>query len=151
MQDLDLIETDAPPTEAYGQALATLRAYTAEKVGPPDNRDFAVLIPSRDRSGYEGGLWAQSRWGVFYIDMLVVPSALRGRGLGERLMERAEVEARRRRCWLMWLDTYAFQARPFYEKLGFEVFACFDGPEPIYPRFFMKKMLDQPSPESRGG
>jgi predicted N-acetyltransferase YhbS len=41
----------------------------------------------------------------------------------------------------MWLDTYNFQARPFYERFGFEVFGQFDGPSPIYPRFFMKKAL----------
>jgi hypothetical protein len=37
--------------------------------------------------------------------------------------------------------TYALQARPFYEKLGFEVFAKMDGPEPFYPRWFMRKAL----------
>ena len=42
----------------------------------------------------------------------------------------------------MWTDTYAFQARPFYEKMGFTVFGRLDGPAPIFPRFFLKKSLD---------
>ena len=31
-------------------------------------------------------------------------------------------------------DTYAFQARTFYERLGFEVFGQIDGPAPMFPR-----------------
>jgi len=73
--------------------------------------------------------------------MIVVPEALRGRGAGTRLMQAAEAEARRRECRHMWLETYSFQARPFYEKLGFRVFGHLDGPGPIYPRFFMTKIL----------
>jgi GNAT superfamily N-acetyltransferase len=88
-----------------------------------------------------GGLWAQSRWGAFHVDMIVVPEALRGAGVGTDLMARAEAEARSRGCHLMWLDTYAFQARPFYERLGFEVFGEMDGPAPFYPRWFMRKTL----------
>ncbi|HEX8807408.1 MAG TPA: hypothetical protein VF760_00260 [Xanthobacteraceae bacterium] len=41
----------------------------------------------------------------------------------------------------MWTDTYAFQAKSFYEKLGFTVFGRLDGPAPIFPRFFLKKAL----------
>ncbi|MBO9710777.1 MAG: GNAT family N-acetyltransferase [Caulobacter sp.] len=136
-----IVETDTPSLESYKQGLAVLRAFTTEQVGAPDNRDFAVLIRKPGGGAVEGGLWAQSRWGTFHVDMVVVPPALRRTGLGTMLMERAEAEARRRGCHLMWLDTYAFQARPFYEKRGFEVFATMDGPEPFHPRWFMMKRL----------
>jgi GNAT superfamily N-acetyltransferase len=134
-------ETDKPSLESYQQGLAVLRAFTGEQVGPPDNHDFALLITAPGEMAVLGGLWAQSRWGAFYVDMIVVPQALRRAGLGTRLMVRAEAEARRRGCHLMWLDTYAFQAKPFYEGLGFEVFATMEGPAPFYPRWFMRKGL----------
>ena len=38
------------------------------------------------------------------------------------------------------------RARPFYERLGFEVFAQIDGPPPAFPRVFMKKLLPRSSP-----
>ncbi|MGO4572224.1 GNAT family N-acetyltransferase [Microvirga sp. 2TAF3] len=137
-----LFETDAPPSGAYDALLAELRRFTTGAVGAPDNRDFAILIPHPETGEPIGGLWAQSRWGGFHIDMLVVPESLRGQGIGSRLMQAAEAEARRRGCGHMWLDTYSFQARPFYERFGFAVFGELDGPAPIYPRFFMRKILD---------
>lgn len=134
-------ETDKPTLESYRQGLKVLRAFTGQAVGRPDNQDFALLVTAPGDETVRGGLWASSRWGAFYVDMIVVPEALRRAGLGTILMTRAEAEALRRGCHLMWLDTYAFQARPFYERLGFEVFATMDGPAPFYPRWFMRKML----------
>ena len=134
-------ETDTPTLASYQQGLEVLRAFTGQTVGRPDNQDFALLITAPGEEAVRGGLWAQSRWGAFYVDMIVVPEALRRTGLGTTLMTRAEAEARRRGCHLMWLDTYAFQARPFYEGLGFEVFATMEGPAPFYPRWFMRKTL----------
>ena len=73
--------------------------------------------------------------------MMFVPEALRGKGVGTSFLRQAEQEAIRRGCRDMWTDTYAFQARPFYEKVGFMVFGRLDGPAPIFPRFFLKKTL----------
>ena len=89
----------------------------------------------------KAGLWALSLWGSFYIALVVEPKAQRGIGLGAELMHRAEEEARKRGCRQMWLDTYAFQARPFYERLGFSLFGQIDGPAPMFPRYFMQKLL----------
>jgi hypothetical protein len=56
----------------------------------------------------------------------------------------AEQEAIRRGCRNMWTETYAFQARPFYERFGFRIFGRLDAPAPIFPRFFLTKNLDTP-------
>jgi ribosomal protein S18 acetylase RimI-like enzyme len=59
-------------------------------------------------------------------------------------MQLAEREAIVRGCRGAWLDTFEFQARRFYERIGYE---CF-GELPNYPRdfsrFFMKKTLAAP-------
>ena len=54
-------------------------------------------------------------------------------------MTRAEEIARQRDCIGMWLDTYSFQARGFYEKLGFTVFGQVDDHPPGEQRFFLQK------------
>jgi GNAT superfamily N-acetyltransferase len=104
----------------------------------------AFVLVIREDGGEEiiGGLSAYNLWGSFYIGLVVAPEGGRGRGLGRELLARAEAEARRLECRHMWLDTFAFQARPFYEGLGFTVFARIDGSSPQYPRYFMIKPLN---------
>ena len=52
-------------------------------------------------------------------------------------------EAIRRGCWGAYLNTFSYQARPFYEKLGYQVFGTLD----VYPaghqEFFMRKRLGE--------
>lgn len=115
--------------------------FTREAVPSLDNHDFAALVTGIDDGQVIGGLIGSSRWGGFHIEMIALPEALRGKGIGAKLLDLAEQEARRRNCNHMLLDTYAFQAKPFYERHGFEVFGEIGGPAPYYPRFFMKKML----------
>ena len=102
---------------------------------------LAVLLRDATTDELIGGLWGRSLWGSLYIDMMFVPAPLRRSGIGMSLLRQAEQEAMRRGCREMWTDTYAFQARSFYEKAGFTVFGHLDGPAPIFPRFFLKKEL----------
>ena len=52
-----------------------------------------------------------------------------------------EDKARERGCEFSHLDTFSYQARPFYEKLGYEVFATLEDYPPGQQRFYMKKTL----------
>jgi len=70
-----------------------------------------------------------------------VPDTARGKGVGTRLMQLAEQEAVARGCHSAWLDTHEFQAKGFYERLGYVPF----GELPNYPhgfsRIFLQKSL----------
>jgi ribosomal protein S18 acetylase RimI-like enzyme len=74
-----------------------------------------------------------------------VPEALRGHDLGSRLMEEAEALALERGCIGAWLTTFSYQARPFYERLGYEVFASLDRSPRDNVRIFMRKSLAKQS------
>jgi hypothetical protein len=39
------------------------------------------------------------------------------------------------------LDTFEYQARPFYEKLGYQLFGTLDGYPPGYRQFYLCKRL----------
>jgi N-acetylglutamate synthase-like GNAT family acetyltransferase len=59
---------------------------------------------------------------VAKISEVVVDERLRGQGIGASLMEKAEREARRRGCVLLFLTTAERrdEAHRFYRRLGFE-------------------------------
>lgn len=76
----------------------------------------------RDTKGQlVGGLTAATYWECLSIDDLWVDESFRGQGLGRELMQIAEEEALRRGIVFAFLTTFSFQARGFYEKLGFQV------------------------------
>lgn len=141
MPEFTYHRTNEPSESDRAVVLTVLRQFTRESVDVLDNQDFAILLKD-ENDKVVGGLVASYRWGGFHIEMVALPAALRGRGFGSELLRLAEKEARERGCHHMLLDTQAFQAKPFYERHGFVVFGEIDGPEPYYPRFFMRKTLD---------
>jgi len=56
-------------------------------------------------------------------------------------MDETEKIARASDCIGIWLDTYEFQARGFYEKIGFEVFGTLEDHPAGSQRFFLRKRL----------
>ena len=117
-----------------------LIAYNQAKSGRHDYRPLVIAVEDADGT-IVGGLWGRTAYDWLFVELLFVAESLRGRGLGAELMLRAETEAVARGCHGAWLDTFEFQARGFYERLGYE---CF-GELGDYPRgsarYFMRKTL----------
>ena len=67
---------------------------------------------------------------------LWVDESVRGKDWGTRLMDHAEAYAREHGCHSVTLDTHSFQARPFYEARGYEVFGMLDDFPKGHKRFF---------------
>jgi GNAT superfamily N-acetyltransferase len=87
------------------------------------------------------GLNGYTDWGWLFVKLLWVCEPLRGTGMGSRLLAAAELEARARGCRGVWLDTFGFQARGFYEKQGYSMFGELgDFPEG-HARYFLSKRL----------
>jgi ribosomal protein S18 acetylase RimI-like enzyme len=57
------------------------------------------------------------------------------------MLLQAEQEAIARGCRGAWLDTYSFQARGFYERLGYAVFGILNDYPPGQKRIFLHKVL----------
>lgn len=63
------------------------------------------------------------------VQYLWVSEELRGQGIGGRILEQAEQEAKKRGCKKVFLDTFDFQAPDFYQKKGYrQVFTLEDYP-----------------------
>ncbi len=139
-----VIETDQITPADEAAMIALLGAFNRTKAGPEGVRPLGLLLrPSAD-APIEGGVVGWSWYGWLHIAFVYLPEPLRGNGLGRRLLQRAEAIARERGCHGMWLDTFSFQARGFYEKLGFSVFGELEDYPPGHGRIFLKKRLDGP-------
>jgi GNAT superfamily N-acetyltransferase len=82
----------------------------------------ALAALMRNESGMLiGGLLAGIYWGWLDIDELWVAEDWRGRGHGRKLMGLVEQAALKRDCRLAQVKTWDFQARGFYEQLGYQI------------------------------
>lgn len=88
-----------------------------------------------------GGLLGFIWGGWLQIDSLWVSDVARGQGHGQRLLAAAEAYGAERGCVGVFLDTYSFQARPFYERQGYEVFGTLADCPPGHERHFLRKRL----------
>jgi GNAT superfamily N-acetyltransferase len=89
-----------------------------------------------------GGAVGDIFGGWAYVSLCWVQESLRNQGYGTQLMDLLEQEARQLGCKHAHVDTYSFEARPFYEKLGYELFAALEDYPEGYCKYFLKKTLD---------
>jgi GNAT superfamily N-acetyltransferase len=134
-------EVDAAALQALEDALY---AFNVAATGIADGKELAVLLRGKD-GAVTGGAYGWTWGSCCYVRYLIVPQAMRGAGLGTRLMQMIEDEARRRQCAQIVLETHSFQAPGFYAKLGFRV----AGEVANYPRghsdiFMVKALQEQP-------
>ncbi len=140
---LSIMVSHHPSDSDRETVLAPLRAYNIAQAGDPHIRPVAILLVNETGDSV-GGLWGKCAYDWLFIELLAVPSEYRGAGYGRALMQQAETIARADNLIGIWLDTYAFQARRFYEKQGFEVFGTLEDHPAGQQRFFLQKRLRAP-------
>ncbi len=115
--------------------------HAAEKGGVDRKREPFALVIEREDGGFLAGMQGVSYYGCFHIELLLVTDEMRGRGAGKRLLVEAKKLALERGCKMMTLETMDFQAKPFYEKNGFEVEFMQRGFVNDVCMYFMKKVI----------
>jgi GNAT superfamily N-acetyltransferase len=101
-----------------------------------------VQIFMRDKENTViGGIIGYLFGGWLYVSLLWVEETQRNKGYGSKLLKMAEDEATKLGCKYAHLDTYSFEARPFYEKHGYVLFATLDNYPEGYSKYFLKKKL----------
>ena len=134
------VEPDADPADVAA-VHAGLRAFNVAHIGEP--REEPVHVFLRDADGaVVGGLSGHITWRGLYVAMLWVAQPYRGKGAGGALLDAAEGWARERGCIGVHLDTFEYQARPFYERRGYVLFGTLEGYPPGYRQYHLSKRLD---------
>jgi ribosomal protein S18 acetylase RimI-like enzyme len=137
------IEIETSPSE---QTLAAVRAgmrrYTESRVPWDEYSDLTLIARGDDGEVIAAALGETGR-GWLNVSVVWVDERARGQRLGTQLVNAMEAEAIRRGCHSAYLDTFSYQARPFYEKLGYEVFGTLENYPPGHQRFYMRKRLGE--------
>lgn len=123
------------PSEALARAVMRgLFSYNTTKIGESHYAQLGIFAydgvetvetgaDNGEQRALIGGLVGDLVWDWLHIDALWVDERYRGRGVGGALMRHAEETARAQGIVNVHLETTSFQALPFYQKLGYEVFA----------------------------
>jgi len=117
-----------------------IRSADPDDVGPRDWQPLALGLRGRDGS-LVGGVYGATMWRWLLIDGLWVDAGLRGLGLGRELVLTAEKAAIERGCLGAWLGTFDFQARHFYERLGYTVISELAGFPPGHSHYHLRKLF----------
>ncbi|MCH8684115.1 GNAT family N-acetyltransferase [Pedomonas mirosovicensis] len=141
MTRVDIVLSTSPTDDMYDAIVGPLVDYNTRVAGPSRKELIALLLKEPKTKRPVGGLWGQFGYDWLFVELLVVPEHLRGGGYGTKLMQEAERIAMDRGAAGIWLDTFSFQARGFYEKLGFSVFGELPGHPRGGARYFMSKTL----------
>lgn len=136
--NLEIEECSSSPDQAA--IVGILRRYNTEQAGQANYKRLDLMI--RDAEGkIIAGLCGETRWGWLDLETLAVEDGYRHQQIGSRLLEAAEAEARKRHCHGVYLDTYTFQAREFYERKGYKVYGKLDNFPQGYTKFYLWKEL----------
>ncbi|MEO8396104.1 MAG: GNAT family N-acetyltransferase [Chloroflexota bacterium] len=109
-----------------------------------DERFLDIAIFLRDEAnavqgGILGSVWAT--W--FHLEFLWIAEAYRHQNYGDQLMQAAEAEALAFGATSIYLETHSFQARPFYERHGFQVVGEIEDYPPGQTYYLLSKSLTE--------
>jgi GNAT superfamily N-acetyltransferase len=143
MRDIELVVETQPAArdiEALGRGLTE---HALPYTGRPGFQPLGAF--ARDANGAVlGGVYGLVNWTWLHVSLLWVSSELRHQGLGSRLLAAIEAAGVERGCSEAHLDTFSYQARPFYERHGYRLFATLEDYPPGHQRLFLRKTLPEP-------
>ena len=140
MNDWDLVIRDTASDADSADLRDAIHEFNFATTGYRDGRSLSCFLRDDDGAlvaGIDGFTWG----GYARVDYLWVTEQLRGQGLGSRLLDAAEEEARRRGCGTIVLDTHSFQAPCLYRARGYaEVGTTVDTPRGYSQTLFQKEL-----------
>ncbi|WP_419419925.1 GNAT family N-acetyltransferase [Legionella sp. D16C41] len=119
----------------------SLRKFNESQIGPFAFKPFTIYL-TNDQNDIIAGIKGEIFEKVCMVQMAWVQELERKKGLGRKLFMKLEEVARTYHCEFIQLDTAEFQAKPFYEKLGFVVVATLPKNFKGYTTYIMRKFLN---------
>ncbi|WP_298912489.1 GNAT family N-acetyltransferase [uncultured Algimonas sp.] len=114
----------SPSSQDTAELLDRLSAFNRKQV--PDLQRSTDAIPCFVSAKTEdgtlvGAISGRCLWNTLHIDLFWIEDDMRGQGLGQRLLSACERLAIGRGCVNAYLETFSWQAKPFYENEGYRL------------------------------
>ncbi|MDM5188329.1 GNAT family N-acetyltransferase [Bacillus sp. DX4.1] len=118
-----------------------LISFNQTKVPPKANsptEDVCLTIKNEDEE-IVAGLTGVIFWQCLHVDILWIDENIRHHGYGSKLLQEAEKIAKEKKCRLIKLDTFSFQAPEFYKKHGFTVYGIVEDFPQGHTQYYLEK------------
>ncbi|MBP9670635.1 GNAT family N-acetyltransferase, partial [Candidatus Woesebacteria bacterium] len=126
MSNLKFIPIEGEPSPEDKQVMVDgMLAYHASN-GHPRKVDTHSILIKDDSNTLIGCVIVTFLYNGMEIATLWVDEKARGQGLGQKLMEMAEAEGKKRGATLAYTNTFTWQAPGFYEKIGYQLYGKLD-------------------------
>jgi len=136
----EIVYVEKPEEAAWGIIGQGLQKFNVQIAGEEQFQRLCFAVRN-SKQEIVGGALGELYWEWFHLDLMWLKEDLRGRGLGHRLLQAIEDEARRRGAKNVFLDTFSFQAPEFYQRHGYRVFGELADFPPGHRRYFLTKRL----------
>ena len=134
-------EIDIRLTKFNCEKCEWLKTKSDTAVDEYQEKEFNFLVYDDDK--LIGGAIGFIKYNWYFLDMLYIDEEYRKRNIGTSLINELENFARKEKLTGIRTDTWDFQAKEFYEKMGFKLFGELkDCPLRIINYFFEKKLYN---------
>lgn len=116
-----------------------LRTNISNDINISDIRDNNFLAFDDDK--LIGGAIGFIQYNWYFLDLLYVDEEYRGQNIGTKLLNQIEDFAKKENLTGIRMETWDFQARGFYEKNGYIVFAKIKDCPPGTINYYLKKEM----------
>lgn len=139
------VSLDASPEVAkrLSQGIVDFNQKAVPNLEPIEAEIRFHVLASDDFGEIIGGLRAGCYWNTLHIELLWLGEQARGCGLGMQIMGQAEAFAVQNGCGKSLVETTSWQAKPFYERCGYELMATLpDRPKGYASHYMVKTLLN---------
>lgn len=141
MNDSVNIITDFKDNEVISKIIyENLKKFNESIIGNYEAKPFIIYAKS-ESSGVFGGIKGDVFGTLCRVFTVWIHENYRSKGLGRELFAKLDIFARENNCNMIQLDTAEFQAKGFYEKLGYQVIATLPDNFMGYTSYILRKHL----------
>ncbi|KTD73277.1 GNAT family N-acetyltransferase [Legionella tucsonensis] len=135
------IITDFKENEAISRIIyENLKKFNETIIGNYEAKPF-IIYAKNDTSEIFGGIKGDIFGTLCRVFTVWTHEKYRGKGLGRELFVTLDAFAKENHCKMIQLDTAEFQAKGFYEKMGYQVIATLPDNFMGYTSYILRKYL----------